>query len=271
MDFFNNITYKFPQWCLHHWGALHPTSPRRETSLFNSPGLVPGFFLDFFMRPSLPRALLFDIDGTLADTDIVHLQAFNNVFGEYGHQFDKDRYKREIQGFTNQSIGDRFFPDMSDAQKKSITDKKEHVFRTMAHTGLEPLAGLVDLLDWADAHDIPMAAVTNAPTENADHILSAIGVKNRFRAIIIGSSLPHGKPHPMPYLEGLSRLGLDSAEGCFAFEDSRTGIQSSTAANLFTVGIMTSLTSDELTTAGANLAVARYDDSRLNSILGKTS
>ncbi len=215
-----------------------------------------------------PRALLFDIDGTLCDTDVVHLQAFNEVFAPYGHMFDKARYKREIQGFTNQSIGDRFFPNLSEAEKKSITDKKEAVFREMSQSGLEPIPGLISLINWADVNKIPYAAVTNAPYENAHHILTSIGVKERFNVIIIGSALAHGKPHPMPYLEGLSRLNLSSPEGCIAFEDSRTGIQSATGAGLFTVGITTSLTPDEMAAEGATLSIHRYDDSRFLNLIG---
>lgn len=221
------------------------------------------------MSQPLPTALLFDIDGTLCDTDAVHLMAFNDVFAPYGHQFDKARYKKEIQGFTNQSIGDRFFPSMTDAEKKAITDRKEEVFRAMSQSGLEPMPGLLPLLDWADANAIPMAAVTNAPIENANHVLAALGIKHRFRAVVIGSALPHGKPHPMPYLEGLSRLGLTSADGCVAFEDSRTGLQSSTAAKLTSVGIMSSLTRDELVESGAAIAVERYDAPTLSALLNR--
>jgi phosphoglycolate phosphatase len=73
----------------------------------------------------------------------------------------------------------------------------------------------------------------------------------------------------MPYLEGLSRLGLTSADGCVAFEDSRTGLQSSTAAKLTSVGIMSSLTRDELVESGAAIAVERYDAPTLSALLNR--
>ncbi len=215
---------------------------------------------------SSKSALLFDIDGTLADTDVIHLKAFNQVFGEYGHNFDGARYKQEIQGFTNQSIGDRFFPTLSNSEKKAITDKKEEVFREMAHEGLKPLGGLIPLMDWADKNNIPMAAVTNAPRANADHILNAIGVYHRFKTIVIAGELAHGKPHPLPYLEGLSRLGA-MAERSIAFEDSRTGLQSCLAAGIQSVGIMTSLTPDEMAQTGAHYACKDYNDDGLWAII----
>ena len=59
------------------------------------------------------RALLFDIDGTLANTDPLHLKAFNQVLGPRGHVFDHARFSRELQGFANVSIGERFLPDES--------------------------------------------------------------------------------------------------------------------------------------------------------------
>ena len=56
------------------------------------------------------RALLFDIDGTLADTDALHLKAFNQVFAPHGHVFDRDRASKELMGFSNASISERFLP-----------------------------------------------------------------------------------------------------------------------------------------------------------------
>ena len=55
----------------------------------------------------------------------------------------------------------------------------------------------------ADQASIPMVAVTNAPRLNAEMLLSGLGIMHRFKAVVIGDELPHGKPHPMPYLEGL--------------------------------------------------------------------
>ena len=56
------------------------------------------------------KALLFDIDGTLADTDALHVEAFNQIFGPRGHIFDRPRAAKELQGFSNASIGERFLP-----------------------------------------------------------------------------------------------------------------------------------------------------------------
>ncbi|SMQ59849.1 phosphoglycolate phosphatase [Devosia lucknowensis] len=202
-------------------------------------------------------ALLFDIDGTLVESDPLHLEAFNIAFAPYGHTFDRDRFGRELQGLANAAIGARFFPAETPERQWEIMMGKEAKFRELAAKGIEPVAGLMGLLDWADAHDVPMVAVTNAPRPNADLLIDAIGIRARFRHVVIGDELAHGKPHPLPYLEGLRLLGADAAHSV-AFEDSRTGIASATGAGIATVGLATGLKPEQLVEAGAVLAAHDY-------------
>lgn len=217
------------------------------------------------------RALLFDIDGTLADTDPLHLQAFNQVLGPHGHVFDHARFSRELQGFANVAIGERFLPNETPERRALILDEKEEVFRTLVAGQIAPLPGLMALLDRADGAGIPMVAVTNAPRLNAELLLSGLGITHRFKALVIGAELPHGKPHPLPYQEGLRFVGA-SPHASIAFEDSRTGVQSATAAGIPTIGIRTSLSHTDLVAAGAVASASAFDDpallARLASAMG---
>lgn len=208
------------------------------------------------------RALLFDIDGTLADTDPLHLKAFNQVLGPHGHVFDHARFSRELQGFANVAIGDRFLSHEAPARRALILEEKEEVFRTLVAGQITPLPGLMALLDRADRAGIPMVAVTNAPRLNAELLLSGLGITHRFKALVIGAELPHGKPHPLPYQEGLRFVGA-RPQASIAFEDSRTGVQSATAAGIPTVGIHTSLSHADLVGAGAVASASAFDDPTL--------
>jgi len=205
------------------------------------------------------RALLFDIDGTLADTDPLHLKAFNQVLGPHGHVFDHARFSRELQGFANVAIGERFLSHEAPERRALILDEKEEVFRTLVAGQIVPLPGLMALLDRADVAGIPMVAVTNAPRLNAELLLSGLGIAHRFKALVIGAELPHGKPHPLPYQEGLRFVGA-RAEASIAFEDSRTGVQSATAAGIPTIGVRTSLGHADLVAAGAVASASAFDD-----------
>ena len=211
------------------------------------------------MRLKPGAALLFDIDGTLADTDEYHLEAFNHVFGPHGHAFDRLRFSQELQGFAMADIAERFLGHESPARRIEIMAEKEVVFRRLAGAHIKPIAGLMALLEAAREGRIPMAAVTNAPRANAEMVLSGLGIADRFQALIIGDELEHGKPHPLPYQEGLRKVGAIAANS-LAFEDSRSGIRSATAAGIATIGIATSLGHEQLVEAGAVASAASYAD-----------
>ena len=214
------------------------------------------------MIETMGRALLFDIDGTLANTDPLHLKAFNQVLGPRGHVFDHARFSKELQGFANVAIGERFLPDETLERRAAILDEKEEVFRALVAGHIEPLPGLMALLDRADGAGIPMVAVTNAPRLNAELLLSGLGITHRFKTLVIGDELPYGKPHPLPYQEGLRFVGA-SAAASIAFEDSRSGVQSATAAGIPTIGIRTSLSDADLVGAGAVASASAFDDPAL--------
>ncbi len=206
--------------------------------------------------------LLFDIDGTLVESDPLHLEAFNRAFAPYGHHFDRARFGLELQGLANEAIGARFLPGETPERQWEIMMEKEALFRSLAAEGVEPVHGLFALLDWADAQNLPAVAVTNAPRPNAEQLLQAIGVTHRFKGLVIGDELEHGKPHPLPYLTGLQILGTNP-ENCVAFEDSRTGIKSATSSGIATVGLATGLEPEQLLEAGATIAVRDYRDPSL--------
>jgi beta-phosphoglucomutase-like phosphatase (HAD superfamily) len=125
------------------------------------------------------------------------------------------------------------------------------------------------LLARADRANIPMVAVTNAPRLNAEMLLSGLDVADRFKVLVIGDELPHGKPHPMPYLEGLRMVGA-APEASVAFEDSRSGVQSASSADIATIGIRTSLSHDDMVAAGAVMSAKDFDDPQLLEFIAAT-
>jgi HAD superfamily hydrolase (TIGR01509 family) len=219
--------------------------------------------------PASEKALLFDIDGTLTDTDALHLEAFNEVFGPHGHAFDHARFTKELQGFSNASICERFLACEPPQRQAAIMGEKEQAFRKLVAGRIQPLPGLMALLAQADRANVPMVAVTNAPRLNAAMLLSGLGIADRFKVLVIGDELPHGKPHPMPYLEGLRAVGA-AAAASVAFEDSRSGIRSASSAGIATVGIRTSLSHDDMAAAGAVMTARAFDDPELLKFVAAT-
>src|SRR3954469_10628258 len=219
--------------------------------------------------PASGKALLFDIDGTLTDTDALHLEAFNAVLGPHGHAFDHARFTRELQGFSNASISERFLAGQSPERQAIIMGEKEQAFRKLVGGRIQPLPGLMALLALADRANVPIVAVTNAPRLNAEMLLRGLGVVDRFQVLGIGDELPRGKPHPMPYLEGLRAVGAFPTASV-AFEDSRSGVESASSAGIATIGIRTSLSHDDLVAAGAIKTARAFDDQALLKFVAAT-
>ncbi len=215
--------------------------------------------------PTPPFTLLFDLDGTLTDTDQLHLAAYRVLFARFGQTLDEATYKAHIMGATNAAIGARFFPALDATAQAAIGDEKEALFRASLTT-LAPLPGLPRLLAHAEAQGWGMAVVTNAPRANAEAMLAGLGLADRFTHLVIGDELAHGKPHPMPYLTGLARTG--GSAGCaLAFEDSRSGVRAAVAAGIETVGMLTGLDEPTLRAEGARHVIQNFDDARLWTLL----
>jgi HAD superfamily hydrolase (TIGR01509 family) len=121
---------------------------------------------------------------------------------------------------------------------------------------------LIELLALADRANVPMVAVTNAPRLNAEMLLAGLGIAGRFKVLVIGDELAQGKPHPLPYLEGLRAVGA-APEMSVAFEDSRSGVRSASSAGIATIGIRTSLSHADMVAAGAAMTAKAFDDPKL--------
>ena len=123
--------------------------------------------------------LLFDIDGTLAETDHLHLIAFNDVMSRFGIKLDDAAYKRSVMGRTNEAIFAEFLPTKPGSFQLDVAHEKEAAFRALAGSEIKPARGLLDLLTWADDNGVPYACVTNAPRLNAELLLSGLQLAKR--------------------------------------------------------------------------------------------
>ncbi|MDQ0470872.1 HAD family hydrolase [Labrys wisconsinensis] len=212
-------------------------------------------------------ALLFDLDGTLVDADHLHHEAWSRTLAPFGVEIGVARYRSEIMGFPNDMILGRLVPDLPRERTLALAGEKEVLFRALA-TELEPATGLVAFLDWLDARGARYGVVTNAPRANAEQELAGIGLADRFEVVVIGDELAHPKPHPLPYLTGLERLGAVAGRS-LAFEDSLSGLRSARAAGLAVVGLTTGLSAERLLEEGAALAVPHFADARLKAFVAE--
>lgn len=214
-------------------------------------------------------AILFDLDGTLTNTDPLHLQTWQEVLQDYGMEIDQAFYKAHISGRLNPIIVRDLLPQLSPVEGQKLADDKEARFREIA-LSLTPLAGLLDLLQWIDDRGLKRAVVTNAPRENVNFMLEVLDLASRFDAVVLAEEAIAGKPDPAAYQLALDRLGVSAGEA-IAFEDSRSGIAAAVAANIYTIGVASTHDPQDLAQAGAAMVVSDFTEpqlwQRLNSFL----
>lgn len=207
-------------------------------------------------------ALLFDLDGTLVDTDHLHHRAFSTILEERGRSLPVEEYRTHIMGHPNSAILDRYFP----GETTDVLERKEAMFRDSLGASVDPIAGIHALLDWAEAEGAGCAVVTNAPRDNAIAMLTAAALAHRLPTIVIGDECGRAKPDPLPYREAMRQLGVTPST-CVAFEDSRSGLRAARASGAHVFGLSTGLSANDLRQAGAHDVIADFTDPALRAYL----
>ena len=213
------------------------------------------------------KVLLFDLDGTLAETDSFHLPTWVDVLRPYGIEVDEGFYRERVSGRSNSEIVQDLLPHLPTEEGQKLTDAKEASFRERAPE-LEPLPGLLDFMEEAKRHGLSLALVTNAPVENVEAILLALELGEFFDEVVLSDEVGSVKPDPAPYRAALDKLGVRPKEA-IAFEDSTSGIASSVAAGIPTVGIASTQEPEKLLEAGAFVVAKDFTDPVLRELLNR--
>lgn len=197
------------------------------------------------------QAFIFDVDGTLADTEQAHLAAFNHAFAQEGldWHWDRERYTEllHISGGKERMLHHwkQVQPGVTDIDGGGVQDtiNRLHEIKTAAYEAavnsgaVELRPGVLRLMDEARRAGIRLAiATTTSPVNIAALLRTAIGMDWREHFVAIGdaSTAPIKKPHPQVYLQMIDALKLP-ASACLAFEDSHNGLMAATAAGLQTI------------------------------------
>lgn len=209
-------------------------------------------------------ALLFDLDGTLLNSDAIHRAVFAEMLAPRGIEVTEAFYLDHIHGRLNVDFFAEFLPDEPDPQ--ALSEAKEAAFRARLPRPFPAMPGAAALVARGRAEGWPMAVVTNAMRANAEAMLAAIGLEENFGVIVIGEECARGKPHPEPYLEAMRQLKVAPA-GAIAFEDSPSGLRAARASGARTVAVLSGLGAEEARAAGAHHVIHDFTDPALPGIL----
>eukprot|EP00591_Stephanopyxis_turris_P000971 CAMPEP_0195520344 /NCGR_PEP_ID=MMETSP0794_2-20130614/16674_1 /TAXON_ID=515487 /ORGANISM="Stephanopyxis turris, Strain CCMP 815" /LENGTH=239 /DNA_ID=CAMNT_0040649679 /DNA_START=119 /DNA_END=838 /DNA_ORIENTATION=- len=211
---------------------------------------------------------LFDIDGTLVNSDPIHQAVFRELLLEEGFNdkkpIDEEFFRLRIAGRQNAMIMADLFPEWPISKRQKWSIKKEARFREVAASSMleRKMPGLDKLKTWILDKNLPRAAVTNAPRLNAVAMLGGIACESFFQTLIIGDECTAPKPQPDPYLTACKNLGVDASR-CIVFEDSPSGARAGVAAGAFVIGILSGQEEATLLEAGCSLVIKDFEDTKL--------
>lgn len=214
----------------------------------------------------MPKALLFDLDGTLSNTDAVHFPNWIEVLRPYGVEVTRELYEEKLSGRVDREAVEDVLPDLSDRELDELLEREELRARQRS-SEIGPLPGLRGLIESGRRRGLPLALVTNSNEEDAGEILQPLGLHGAFDPVVYPQAGEDSKPAALPYEQALESLGL-SAEEVVAFEDSVTGARSAVEAGIPTVGITSGHTPEELLEAGVGIVIGDFMDPALYDFLG---
>ena len=210
------------------------------------------------------KGILFDFDGTLADTMEGHYLAWQMALGEYGISIEAYDYY-PLEGAGLHEIARTFIKDRSwkDSKIEELVIKKKKYYVELQTVTFYP--GVESLVAELKAMEIPIAIVTAGHLDQLCLTVPQSFLSN-FNALVTGDMVSRSKPDPEPYITGALKLGL-KVEDCIAVENAPLGIQSAHHANIFCIGICSTVGPKEL--AQADEIVNRFEDLRGTNVIKK--
>jgi HAD superfamily hydrolase (TIGR01509 family) len=210
-----------------------------------------------------PRAVVFDMDGLLFDTEALYRDALILAAGDFGVDAPVELYTGSI-GTSSEATRARLSGHFGETvDMDGLWKSAASHFSHLADTRLDLKPGVIEILNVLDSMKMPAAIATSSKPEKVAHHLAAHGLERRFRAVAAKGSYARSKPHPDPFLTAAGLLGADPAF-CVALEDSHTGVRSASSAGMMTIMVPDLMEpNNEMRGLCAHVAVDLHEVARL--------
>ena len=234
------------------------------------------------------RAVIFDFDGVITDSEILHLRAFNRVLAQYNIQIATKDYYKDYLGLTDldcfKLLTRKGMLKLDSQAIKILIKQKNQIFEELAKTEGRIIEGVRDFLQMLKQNNIPMAICSGALAAEIELILEEARLRHYFEVIVSAEQIKKGKPNPEGLLLTLQKLNhsvipakpvLSKVEGagiqnpilpnqCIVIEDSHWGLEAARAAGMHTVAVTNSYDADQL--AMAEKTVTKLDELTINDL-----
>ena len=204
------------------------------------------------------RAVIFDFDGVITDSEILHFRSFNQVLAQHGMEITVKDYYKDYLGLTDLDLlnllVNKGLLELDDEGIKNLAKQKEQVFEKLAQTEGSIIGGVRDFLEMLKDNSIRMAICSGALLAEIEMILEEARLRSFFEVIVSAEYVKKGKPNPEGLLLTLQRLNERSrnptlSSQCIVIEDSHWGLEAAKAAGMHTIAITNSYDAEQLSLA----------------------
>jgi beta-phosphoglucomutase len=204
------------------------------------------------------RAVIFDFDGVITDSEILHLRAFNRSLAPYGVEISTKNYYTNYLGFSDfdcyKALIDNGLLEIDEQQIAGVIKQKSKIFEELTKTEGRTIEGVREFLAMLEESKIPMAICSGALMAEIELMLDEAKLRRFFAEIVSAEQVKKGKPSPEGFLLTLQKLNKThrppiAAGECIVIEDSRWGLEAANAAGMHTIAVTNSYEADQLTLA----------------------
>ena len=209
---------------------------------------------------------IFDMDGVLIDSGAWHRAAWEALLREIGVRPSEPDFWRLTIGRPSEEamplvLGRR----LSDHESWRLARRKRDLYLELAQQGTPAVAGVRGFVDGLAKAGVPRAVGTSASRRDVDRLLGDVGLRHHFDVVVTSEDVTLGKPDPEVYVLAARRLRV-APGACVVFEDSVVGIHAALRAGMRAIGVTTAYTEAELKAAGAEGAIASFEEAEWSRI-----
>lgn len=217
-------------------------------------------------RKAPGSTVIFDMDGVIVNSEPVYYASNRAVFEKLGLSIESVGYDRFV-GISAEKMWETVKAEHGLVQPiaELVEMEEAGMLEGLARAELQPMPGLLDLMDRLQAAGLPFALASSSPRQVIRTVLEKLGLADRFLSVVSGEDVANGKPAPDIFLLAAGKLGLPP-ENCLVIEDSANGVRGAKAAGMVCVGFRNPHSGNQ-DLSPADAIVARFDDDAIDRIL----
>lgn len=204
--------------------------------------------------PQPIKAIIFDLDGVIIDSNPAIVAFWNDWAKQFGFELSQDQILQWVYGRKVTATIEGLFSFTTEEQQNTIKESGYAFDAAMHPTGIE---GVQDFVEQLKTINFPRGVATSSHKERMEQMLDRIGLPHHFEYSITAHDVQKGKPDPEPYLKMAFKLGI-APNDCLVFEDAISGVQSAIASGMTCIGIGNQLTAQSLLKEGAKEVIADF-------------